>query len=82
MREETLEGETHEDCGLKFGGFELSDCTSIEEESESESKEATMAYRCKAETGGSHLTASMYLDCGNLWTWGGSGSAVITIVPV
>lgn len=48
----------------------------MEEESESESKNATTAKRSKAEMGGSQRTESMYLDCGNLWILGGSESAV------
>lgn len=49
-------------------------------ESESESKTAMTAKRSKAERGGNQRTESMYLDCRNLWIWGGSESAVIAIV--
>ena len=52
----------------------------MEEQSESESKKATAAERCKALTGGSHRTASTYLDWGNLWIWGGSECVMIAIV--
>lgn len=76
MREDTREGESHCDRGVKFSGFWVKERVSMEEVPESESKTATTAKRSKAEMGGSQRTESMYLDCGNLWILGGSESAV------
>lgn len=79
MREETREGGVHEDWGSKERGFGLKEWISMEEASESKSKEARTAKRSNAETRGSHRTASMYLYCGNLWILEVSEFAVTAI---
>lgn len=82
MREETREGEAHEDWNSKESGFGLKEWISMEEASESKSCEAITANRLNADSTGSQRTASMYLYCGNLWICWLSEIAVTAIARV
>jgi len=66
LREETREGEDHEECGSNERGFGLREWISMEEASESKSKSAKTANRSNADCRGSQRTASTYLCWGNL----------------
>lgn len=65
LREDVREGNWKEDSRVKREGFERFRARiSRREASEMESETARMMKRSKTERGGSHRTASMYLDWG------------------
>ncbi len=80
LSEEIREGGVHVEFGVRVRVWGLRDW--ISREGEWESKRARTAKRLKAVSWGSQRTASMYLDCGSLWIWGGSGRAVPVIAIV
>lgn len=82
-REETREGGFQMHCVVRDNVWELRESISRDgEESEDGSERARTAWRSNADCWGSQRTESMYLDCGSLWTWGGSRRAVPGIAMV